>query len=156
MKVGFLWVGRTREADLATAIHRYLRRLERYAEIRVDEAPDAGRSAGRRPADIVRREGQELLRRLPERGRRLGLDPSGEGVTSEGLARLLERSLSAGGGQVTFVLGGPTGLSSELRERLDGLVALTPLTLTHEMARLLLVEQVYRAFTILRHEPYHK
>lgn len=156
MKVDFLWVGRTRDADLARAIDGYLRRLERYAAVRVETTPDAGRTAGRRPADIAQREGEQLQRRLPDRGRSLGLDPRGEQVTSDGFARLLDGSMTAGGGRVTFVLGGPTGLSPEVRARLDGLVSLTPLTLTHEMARLLLVEQVYRAFTILRNEPYHK
>ena len=156
MRVGFLWVGRTRDSHLADAIDAYLRRVEHYAEVQTDVAPDAGRKAGKRPDDIARLEGEGILGRLPERGRRIGLDPAGRQLTSEKFARLLGNSLSTGGGQVTFVLGGPTGLTSAVRARLDEQVSLSSLTLTHEMARLLLVEQVYRAFTILRGEAYHK
>jgi 23S rRNA (pseudouridine1915-N3)-methyltransferase len=152
----FLWVGRTREPDLAAAIDRYRKRLEHYAEVRVRVAADAGRRAGRRPADVARREGEGLLRLLPARGRILGLDPGGRLLTSERFAAMLESELRAGGGRVTFVIGGPTGLAPEVRDRLDRRLALTPMTLTHEMARLVLVEQVYRAFTILRGGAYHK
>lgn len=153
-RIRFLWVGRTRDRDLAQGIERYLERLRRYAEIEVEAVPEP--RGGFRPEEIVRREGEALLARLAPKGRRLGLDPAGEAVTSEGLARLLQRELVAGGGQVQFVLGGPDGLSAAVAGKLDGRVSLSPLTLTHEMARLLLVEQVYRAFTILRGEPYHK
>lgn len=156
MHLEFVWVGRTREADLAAAIERYRERLEHYAEVRVRVAPDAGRRAGKRPADVARREGEGLLRLLPDRGRILGLDPGGRLLTSERFAAMLEAEMRAGGGRVTFVLGGPTGLSPGVRDRLDRRLALTPLTLTHEMARLVLVEQVYRALTILRGESYHK
>ena len=146
-------MGPTRETDLARGIDRYLKRLRHYAEVTVDVAPEA---KGRRDEYVAQQEGAELLRRLAKRGRLVGLDPGGEAHTSDGFARALEIALTAGGGQVQFVLGGPTGLSPEVRERLHGLVSLTPMTLTHEMARLLLVEQLYRAGTILRGEPYHK
>jgi 23S rRNA (pseudouridine1915-N3)-methyltransferase len=155
-KLRFLWVGRTREADLARGIDRYLKRLERYADVAVETAPEAPGSAAKRPEDASRHEGKELLRRLAPRGHHLGLDPEGESLTSEGFARMLESSLTTGGGHVQFVLGGPSGLSAEVRERMERRISLSPMTLTHEMARLFLVEQVYRAFNILRGGPYHR
>ena len=156
MKLGFLWVGRTREPEFSAAIDRYRKRIERHAEVIVEVAPDAGRRAGRRPEDIARTEGRDLQKMLWKRGQHLGLDPAGTAVDSPGMARILEQALSAGGGHVQFVLGGAAGYDADVRGRMDRLVSLTPLTMTHEMARLLLLEQVYRAFTILRGEPYHK
>jgi len=156
VKLGFLWVGRTREPEFSAAIDRYRKRIERHAEVVVEVAPEAGRRAGRRPEDIARAEGRDLQRMLWKRGQHLGLDPAGRAVDSPGMARALEQALNAGGGHVQFVLGGAAGLDPAVRGKMDHLVSLTPLTLTHEMARLLLLEQVYRAFTILRGEPYHK
>jgi len=155
-KLRFLWVGRTREADLTRGIERYLKRLQHYADVAVESAPEAPGTSGKRPADAARHEGKELLQRLAPRGHHLGLDPEGDALTSEGFARALESSLTAGGGHVQFVLGGPSGLSAEVRERMERRISLSPMTLTHEMARLFLVEQVYRAFTILRGGPYHR
>jgi 23S rRNA (pseudouridine1915-N3)-methyltransferase len=77
-------------------------------------------------------------------------------VTSEELARLLESEMTAGGGHVHFVLGGPSGLSPEVLGQVDRRIALGRITLPHELARLVLVEQVYRAFSILRGGPYHR
>jgi 23S rRNA (pseudouridine1915-N3)-methyltransferase len=153
-RLRFLWVGRTRDPDLDHGIRRYLARLRRYAEVEVTAVrePRGAFPEGER----LRREGELLRAGLAPRGRRLGLDPAGDAVTSEGLARRLEREMAAGGGQVQFVLGGPCGISPALAADLHGLLSLSPLTLTHEMARLLLVEQVYRACTILRGEPYHR
>ena len=156
VKVSFLWVGRTRDADLARGIERYVGRLERYADVSVHVAAEARGAAGARPEYLAGQEGRALMRKLARRGHLVGLDPHGESLTSETFARALESSLTAGGGHVQFVLGGPDGLSPEVRGRMDRLVSLTPMTLTHEMARLLLLEQVYRAFTILRGGPYHR
>jgi 23S rRNA (pseudouridine1915-N3)-methyltransferase len=153
-RVRLLWVGRTRDPDLARGIDRYVQRLQRYATVEVDVAPEP--KGAFRPEELVRLEGAALQARLAARGRRLGLDPGGTEVTSEGLARLLEQALVAGGGQVQFVVGGPNGLAEEVAKTLDLRVSLSRLTLTHEMARLLLLEQLYRAFTILRGEPYHR
>jgi 23S rRNA (pseudouridine1915-N3)-methyltransferase len=153
-RLRLLWVGRTRDADLARCIDRYVQRLGRYATVEVDVAPEP--KGAFRPEEVMRLEGAALLARLAARGRRLGLDPAGTPVTSEGLARQLEQAFVAGGGQAQFVLGGPSGLAEEVAGALDLRISLSPLTLTHEMARLLLVEQLYRAFTILRGEPYHR
>lgn len=153
-RVRLLWVGRTRDLDLARGIDRYVQRLQRYATVEVDAAPEP--RGAFRPEELVRLEGIALQARLAARGRRLGLDAAGTEVTSEGLARVLEQALVAGGGQVQFVLGGPNGMATEIAATLDQRISLSRLTLTHEMARLLLVEQLYRAFTILRGEPYHR
>jgi 23S rRNA (pseudouridine1915-N3)-methyltransferase len=152
-RLRLLWVGRTRDQDLARGIDRYLKRLQRYATVEVDIAPEP--RGAFRPEELVRLEGVALQARLAARGRRLGLDPAGTEVTSEGLARILEQALVAGGGQVQFVVGGAGGVAQEVRSALHLQISLSRLTLTHEMARLLLVEQLYRAYTILRGEPYH-
>ena len=155
VKLRFLWVGKTRDADLARGIDRYLARLEHYADVEVDVAAEA-RTTARKPEYQVQHEGKSLMGKLARRGHLFGLDVRGESLSSEAFARLLENSLTAGGGRLQFVLGGPCGLSAEVRARMDRLLSLSPMTLTHEMARLLLVEQVYRALTILRGGPYHR
>ena len=129
-------------------------RIAHYADVAVEVAGEV--RGARRPEEAARGEREALLRKLATRGLRVGLDPAGEACTSEGFARRMEKMLTAGGGRLQFVVGGPAGLAPPVRERLDGMVSLSPMTLTHEMARLLLVEQVYRAFTILRGEPYHR
>jgi 23S rRNA (pseudouridine1915-N3)-methyltransferase len=156
LKITFLWVGRTRDREMAGAMERYLERIRRHAEVSVDVAPEVGDAAQYSLEHRLEREARGILERLPKRGRSLGLDSRGKQLTSEEFARLLETELTAGGGHLHFVLGGPSGLSAGVMERMDQRIALGRMTLPHELARLVLAEQVYRAFSILRGGPYHR
>jgi 23S rRNA (pseudouridine1915-N3)-methyltransferase len=154
MKVRVVVVGKPRDAALAAAISEYETRAARYWPLEVSEVKEeSGRSAG---PDVVRRkEGERLLERLTPGSRVLLCDPGGEAHDSASFARMLQQQRDRAQ-DVAFVIGGAHGLDDAVRKRAQGRVALAPWTLPHELARLVLAEQLYRAGTIQRGEPYHK
>ena len=134
----------------------YLQRIRRYAPLEWIEVKPARMTKGRTGEEILQQEGREIQRRLAPQDYTVALDRSGRTCSSEELAAWLG-SLSARGVEwLSFVIGGPLGLSEEVRKNSRETLSLSRLTLTHEMSRLLLLEQLYRAFTILRGEKYHK
>ena len=153
MGVRVLAVGRDRSGLYRPALEEYARRLGRYARFEVVEVPEARRHAGTPRARDE--EGESLLSRLREGERLIVLDERGREPTSQELARRLGGWLSAGR-DLCFALGGADGLSEAVKARADESLSLSRLTLAHRLARLVLLEQLYRAFTILRGEPYHR
>ena len=149
--IRLIWVGRTRDSAAAGWIEEYRRRISRYCPIEITvirDAPGKGRS---RPA----REFQALAAKLSGRGLVAVLDERGKEMTSPEFARFLERAIDSGSG-VSFLMGGPEGLDPKLVALARARISLSRLTLTHEMARVVLMEQIYRAFSILRGTPYHR
>jgi 23S rRNA (pseudouridine1915-N3)-methyltransferase len=147
-------VGRAHVAALGPAIAEYERRAARYWQFGVKEVKEgAGRSAS--PLVTRRQEGQHLVNACLPRGEVVACDERGPVMTSAAFAAWLGK-LRDTGGCVTFIIGGAHGLDDAVRARATRTIALAPWTLPHEMARLVLVEQLYRAGTILRGEPYHK
>lgn len=147
-------VGRPRDRDLASAIRGYETRAARYWPIDVREVREE--SARRSAPDLVRRrEGERLLTAAPTGSRLVACDEAGDALTSREFADWLQRSRESAR-DVTFLIGGAYGLASSVRERADRLLKLAPWTLPHDLARLVLAEQLYRAGTIVRGEPYHK
>jgi 23S rRNA (pseudouridine1915-N3)-methyltransferase len=147
-----LVVGRLRPA-MREAADDYLRRLRRYTGIREVEV----REASREPTIPAQREAEaaRLAERMPAGSRLVALAREGQGWTSAELARRVDEWRLAAR-PVTFVLGGSNGLAPALLQQAQLRWSLGPLTLPHELARVVVVEQLYRAFTILRGEPYHK
>jgi 23S rRNA (pseudouridine1915-N3)-methyltransferase len=146
-------VGRPRDPDLAAAIRGYETRAARYWPLDVREVrEESGRNS---PADAVRaKEGDRLLTTAGA-SRLVACDESGDTLTSEQFAAWLQE-VRERARDVTFVIGGAYGLAQAVRDRADRLLRLAPWTLPHELARLVLAEQLYRAGTIVRREPYHK
>lgn len=147
-------VGRASDATLGAAIAGYERRAARYWPLTVKEVKEAG-GRGVSAAVTRRLEGERLLEACLDRGEVVVCDERGGAMTSADFAAWLGR-LRDTGGAVTFVVGGAFGLDDAVRARATRLLAVAPWTLPHEMARLVLTEQLYRAGTILRGEPYHK
>jgi 23S rRNA (pseudouridine1915-N3)-methyltransferase len=147
-------VGKPRDAALAAAIHEYEARATRYWPLEVFEVrEEPGRAAG---ADLVRqREAERLAAKVPLGAHVVACELGGTSMTSEEFAQWLQhrRELAH---DVAFVIGGAHGLGEVVRERAATRLALAPWTLPHELARLVLAEQLYRAGTIVRREPYHK
>lgn len=147
-------VGKPRDANLAGAIANYEARAARYWPLRVQEVrEEPGRSGS---PDVVRqREGQRLLELVPAGAQVVACDVSGRSMTSEEFARWLqdrrERAVD-----VAFLIGGAYGLDVTVKARASSLLSFAGWTLPHELARLVLAEQLYRAGTINRREPYHK
>ena len=153
MKIRLLAIGRDRSGLYAPAIDEYVKRISRYAKLEVLELPEARRHAGTPRAKLE--EGETLLSKLRDGERAIALDERGREWTSVELARRVERWTS-GGRDVALVIGGSDGLAPEVLARAEETLALSRFTLAHRLARLVLVEQLYRAFTILKGEPYHK
>lgn len=153
MSLHLVAVGRVSDPALRAACAEYAGRIQRVWRLEMHEVRSpAGRFA---PAERMRREGDRLLATLPEGSLGVVLTRSGRGETSEGFARRLA-DWQAHGRTIAFVIGGADGLDRRVHQRCESALSLSPLTLPHELARLVLLEQLYRASTILRRTPYHR
>jgi 23S rRNA (pseudouridine1915-N3)-methyltransferase len=151
MDIAILAVGKLR-SYYREACDEYIRRLRRYATIDEKEIREARNNTA---AESERDEARRMEEKLPGRALLVALTREGSGWTSIELASQLERWMISGR-PVAFLIGGSTGLEPGLVDRSDHGWSLGPLTLPHELARVVVCEQIYRAFTILRGEPYHK
>lgn len=147
MKLRFLWVGKTRNRHFEALQSDYLQRLSHFAKCEITEVRDGGGPEA---------EGKRILERLGSTSAVCLLDVKGEKYSSHGLAQLIERWQTDGRKETTFIIGGAEGVSAAVAERADHRLSLSFLTLTHEMARVILAEQLYRAFTIIKGFPYQK
>ena len=155
MKLRFVWVGKTRSAPVKGLVSDYLGRVSKFGRVEVVELRDRADSGGESRA-IIEREGKDILSRTAADAFVVALDERGEQMDSRALSRFIEKHRVAGTKQITFVIGGYAGLSAEVIERADSVLSLSRMTFTHELARALLLEQVYRAFTIIHDLPYQK
>lgn len=155
MKLRFVWIGKTKLAPMRELIESYLRRVGKFARVEAVELRDRDEVGGD-PRKIIEREGEDILERVDQDPFVILLDQRGREIDSLKMAEVIERHRLAGSKQITFVLGGHFGVSEGVRKRADFQLALSQMTLTHEMARLVLVEQVYRAFAIIHGLPYQK
>jgi 23S rRNA (pseudouridine1915-N3)-methyltransferase len=156
MKVNLLCVGDSK-GPLAPAVEEYEARARRYWRLQVWEVEaGAGRGGAAGPEEVRQGEEARLLSRLPPRGEVVALTREGKSMASRELARFLEERALRSVEAVTFVIGGAFGLGPGVLDRSQLRLSLSAMTLPHDLARLVLVEQLYRAGTIGRNEPYHK
>jgi 23S rRNA (pseudouridine1915-N3)-methyltransferase len=159
MQIRVITIGKIKEQFLREGIAEYEKRLRPYAKLQVVELPEEKRPQPASPANesvAIEKEGERILGAVAENSFVIALDVKGQSWSSEELAASFgERELS-GQNQLAFVIGGDLGLSTAVLARSNLRLSLSKMTFTHPMARLLLLEQVYRAFRILRGEPYHK
>lgn len=153
MKLRVVAVGKDRSGLYAPAVDEYAKRLARQVRFELVEVPEARKHAGTPQAKLE--EGATLLAKVGPRERVVVLDERGDELTSRELAARLGRWMERGQ-DVALLIGGSDGLAPEVLARADERLALSRFTLAHRLARLVLVEQLYRAMTILRGEPYHK
>ena len=152
MRLQVLGIGKIREPYFREAVEEYSRRIGHYIPIRVR---DAAKEISGSDQDLETAYSR-LKREHLKADLRVALDRKGRAMSSKELAQWLEKAMLDSVGLVSFILGGPYGLAPSALEDSDQAVSLGPMTFPHQMARLILVEQVYRAFTIMRGEPYHK
>ena len=158
MQIRIIAVGKIKEKFLQDGIAEYVKRLHPYVKLHIMEIHEERRSITASPAMesvALQKEGERILSVIPEDSIVIIMEVGGQGWSSEKLAASF-REWELSGRQLVFVIGGDLGLSPEVRTRGDLSLSLSPMTFTHPMARLLLFEQIYRAFRILRREPYHK
>ena len=157
-EIVFLWVGKISAPYARSGIDDYLRRANRYRPSRTLSVAEEKQGSRYTTEHRLEREGSAILQRLDALtpATVVALDPRGSVLTSRELAALVERTCYQESRRMVFVVGGPDGLSSAIRERADRLLALTRMTLPHDLARLLLAEQIYRALTIIHGHPYDR
>ena len=155
MLLRFVWVGKTKNVPIRSLIDDYLERIKRFVRVEITELRDRER-AGKQAQQSVGREGEDILSKLDSDPFVVLLDDRGDQLDSVGMAELIERHRNLGTKRMTFVIGGPDGVSAGVRSRANFVLALSRLTLTHEMARMLLLEQIYRAFTLIHDLPYQR
>lgn len=133
----------------------YARRMPPEIRLELVEVKPEERGAGRPAARAMSLEGERLLAALPEGGTLLALDEKGRAVSTQGLSVMLSEWMREGSHPV-FAIGGADGLAPEVKERAEKLLSLSPLTFPHALVRVLLAEQLYRAWSILARHPYHR
>ena len=156
MKIRIIQAGSHSDRDLSALADRYVNRIKHFVPIEVTAIPP---ERGRQRLDdlaIMRGQSARLLAAIPDRGTTVVLDERGETLDSLKFARWLERLTIDSPYGVTFVIGGDVGFDDSVRSRADKLLSLSKMTLPHQLARIVLLEQIYRACTLMRNIAYHK
>lgn len=155
MKITLLVIGKTDAAYLTEGINEYTKRLKHYVNFEIEVIPDIKKNKNLSIEIQKELEGEQILLKNGS-GKELHLfDENGKMYTSREFAAFLEKKMVSGLKELVLVIGGPYGFSKKVNENSISKISLSPMTFSHQMARLLCVEQIYRAFTILRGEPYH-
>lgn len=155
MKTVLLCVGKTKDSLMSEGISLYTKRVQRYMPFDVVALPDVKTTKGITEARQKETEGAAILNFIDNRDFVVLLDERGKEMTSREFSSFIEKKSVTVAGNLIFVIGGPYGFSKEVYDRADDKLSLSKMTFNHEMVRLFFAEQVYRAMTILRGEPYH-
>lgn len=153
MEVMILGIGKTNTGFIATGIEEYTQRLKRYITIKTLWLKDVNRKISEDQQKET--EGCQILDNIQPSDLVSLLDEHGKEFTSREFSGWMQKQLASGRKRLIFVIGGPYGFSQSVYKRADGMISLSKMTFNHEMVRLFFVEQLYRAMTILRGEPYH-
>lgn len=159
MNIKIACVGKLKEKFYVDAVGEFTRRLSRYAKVEVAQVADEPAGENLSPAQraqVLEREGERLQGRIRPSEYVIALCIGGKRLTSEGLAQHLQGLMNGGHSDITFVIGGSLGLSPSLEGRADFKLSFSDFTFSHQIIRVMLLEQIYRAFKIIRGEPYHK
>lgn len=155
MKILLLVIGKTDEDYLITGIKKYIGRLGHYVSFEMKEIPDIRNRKTLSEEQQKKAESFLLLQQLQPGDHVVLLDENGTSYTSVAFAENLEKLMASGAKRIVFVIGGPYGFAQEVYDKANAKMALSAMTFSHQMVRLIFVEQLYRAFTILKGEPYH-
>jgi 23S rRNA (pseudouridine1915-N3)-methyltransferase len=152
MKVKFFFVGKTHEKYLQEGIQIYLKRLIHYLPVELVEIPSPGNVSSR---DLIKKESEAILKRINAKDFVILLDEKGNEFSSLHLADFMNNLMVRGVTSIIFIVGGAFGVSENINKRANLILAFSKFTLTHQMIRIFLLEQLYRAMTIIKNEQYH-
>lgn len=155
MNIVVITVGKTKTRYISEGIDEYLKRLRRYVPFEIMDIPDVKNTGRISKEEQKETEGVQILAKLNSSDHVALLDERGKQYTSVELAKKVEGIMASGKKRFVMIIGGPYGFSKKIYDRADELISLSKLTFNHEMVRLFITEQIYRAMTILRGEPYH-
>ena len=159
MKITVLSVGKLKEKYWRDAVKEYEKRLSKYAKVRVLEVADEKTKENATDVEreiIKTKEGERILKSLPKGAFVVTLEIGGASLSSEAFSKKLEQVALKGYGHLVFVIGGSLGLSKAVMQKSDYALSFSKMTFPHQLMRVVLMEQIYRAYRISRHEPYHK
>lgn len=155
MTIKLLAIGKTDSRELQTLIEDYQKRLGFYIKFEFEIIPDLKNSKNLTENQQKQKEGELILSKLNATDALILLDERGKQMDSVSFSDYLQKHMNSGIKQLVFVIGGPYGFSKEIYDKARGKLSLSKMTFSHQMVRLFVIEQLYRAFTILRNEPYH-
>lgn len=155
MKIKLLAIGKTDDKNLQVLIQNYEKRLKHYIKFELEVIPDLKNAKNLSESEQKEKEGALILKKVNPSDQLMLLDEKGVMHTSKEFSKFMQKKMNAGIKQLVLVIGGPYGFSEEVYKRSQGKISLSKMTFSHQMIRLFIVEQIYRAFTILRNEPYH-
>ena len=158
MKINIIAAGKIKEKYLQMGIAEFMKRLPPYADVKITEIAEEKMKDNPSAAEnekTLAAEGERLLKQVPQGSYLFVLDVYGKQISSEELSEKIDALALQGNSNLTFLIGGAFGLSEEVRKAADEKISFSRMTFTHQMVRLLLVEQIYRAFKISRGEKYH-
>ncbi|SET24202.1 23S rRNA (pseudouridine1915-N3)-methyltransferase [Oceanobacillus limi] len=159
MKITVIAVGKLKEKYLKQGIQEYLKRLSAYAKVEVKEVADEKAPENMSDAEMLevkQKEGERILSNIGQDTYVITLEINGKMLSSEQLAEKMDELATYGKSKVAFVIGGSLGISEDVQKRSDLALSFSKMTFPHQVMRLILLEQVYRGFRIIRGEPYHK
>lgn len=155
MNIKLLAIGKTDNKNLQALIEEYTKRLGFYIKFDLDIIPDIKNAKNLSESEQKIKEGQLILNKLSPTDYLILLDENGKEFSSIGFSEFLQKKMNSGLKTIVFVIGGPYGFSDEVYQKAEGKVSLSQMTFSHQMIRLFVIEQIYRAYTILNNEPYH-
>lgn len=155
MKITLHTVGKTDKGWIKSGLDIYTSRLKHYIPFSINEIPELKNVSALTKEQIKTKEGEILLKYVKPGDCLILLDEHGKEMSSVGFAKFLQDKITYSGADISFVIGGAYGFSEEVYKRADGKISLSKMTFSHQMVRTIFTEQLYRAFTIIRGEPYH-
>jgi len=155
MKIKLLAIGKTDDKNLQFLISSYENRLKHYIKFEIEIIPDIKNVKNLSEEQQKEKEGELILKKIQATDNLVLLDEKGYEFRSMEFSRFLQKKMNSGIKQMVLVVGGPYGFSKKVYQKAIGKISLSKMTFSHQMIRLFVVEQIYRAFTILKNEPYH-
>jgi len=155
MKITFLTVGKTEDAYLKEGIEKYVKRLKHYTRLEIIELPELKNTKALTPEQQKVKEAEMILKKIGVTDHVILLDENGMELTSKQFAGYINKKAVSSGVNLVFVVGGPYGFDEQVYQRANDKLSLSLMTFSHQMVRLFFTEQLYRAFTIIKGEPYH-
>lgn len=159
MRIHIICIGKLKERYWSEAVSEYKKRLSKYCDLEITELKEArlqGKASPAQEEAVIEEEGRSILKHIKDGSYVISLEIQGKNLSSEELAAKVERLPLEGRSHLTFIIGGSLGLSKEVSRRADFKLSFSRMTFPHQMMRVILLEQVYRAFKIIKNETYHK
>ncbi|WP_436513903.1 23S rRNA (pseudouridine(1915)-N(3))-methyltransferase RlmH [Clostridium thermobutyricum] len=159
MNITLITVGKLKEKYLKQAIDEYSKRLSRYCKLEIIELNDEKTpdNASEKEEQLIKeKEGKQILSKIKENAFVIAMDLGGKNLTSEEFSKFIEQNGVMGNSNIVFLVGGSLGLSDEVKKRANYKLCFSKMTFPHQLFRVMLLEQIYRGFRIMKNEPYHK